>query len=379
MVRIGIEKLRDSIRGKRIGLLMNNTALDDDGQYLIETICLDWKADVKRLFAMEHGVWGELQPGIVVENQNDPITGLPISTLYGESGNRPNPSQIEDLDAIVFCAQDVGIRHWTYTMHMGYCMEAMAAAGKEMIVIDLPNPIGGDIVEGAPLEMSYTSLIGAYPIPLRHGMTAGEIALYINDACGIHCALTVIEMEGWNRGMWGDETGRFWVAPAPNVPTVDSLIGFAAIGLLQSTNVSVGRGTTNAFSLFGAPWMDGRMLTERINAMKMPGLHCLHKRYLPMFSQYAGEVCSGVLVLCDDRKAFRAVSADLRILHTLQQAYGDQFVQYNGKEGAFDRRAGTAKLHETLASGASIEPLVAEWEEQARLFAERRKPYLLYK
>ncbi len=378
MVRIGTMELREKVRGKRLALLMNNTALTNEGNYLIEEMAFGWDTAVVKLLAMEHGCWGALQPGLHVQHHQDPVTGVAVASIYSDDVRRPALDLFDDVDAVVFCAQDVGIRHWTYTMHMGYCMELAATTGTEVLVLDLPNPLGGRVVEGAPHDLKRTSLIGAYPIPLRHGMTVGEIALYINGVCGIGCNLSVIPMEGWTRNLFGDETGLYWTAPSPNVPTMESMFGFAALGLLQSTSVSVGRGTTVPFSLFGAPWMDGRAVAAELNAMRLPGLHCLHKPYLPMFSLFAGEMCSGVLVLCDDREAARPVAADLRILNLLRSMYGDRFTFDSGETGNFDKRAGTDKLGQILRAGADMEPLMREWTEQAALFERARKPYLLY-
>lgn len=377
MVRIEVAALEKKVRGKRLALLMNNTAVTGEGRYLAEEI-IGWGAEVVRLLAMEHGVWGTQQLRERVADHTDPLVGLPVASVYAGGSHRPRQGLLDDVDAVVFCAQDVGIRHWTYTTHMGYCMELAARTGTEVIVLDMPNPLGGEIIEGAPPHPAYYSLIGGYPYPLRHGMTICELALFINAAADIRCNLDVVPMTGWTRACWGDETGLLWTPPSPNLPTMDAVIGFAMMGLLQSTSLSVGLGTASPYQLFGAPWMDGRGVADSLNGMRLPGLRCLHKPFVPMYGAYAGEACSGVLLLCTDRAALRGVDIGLRILHLLRHRYGGQLAMEGGDSGDFDRRAGGAQLRQTLLGGGDIGPLMDQWRDGAEQFRRDRAPYLLY-
>jgi uncharacterized protein YbbC (DUF1343 family) len=283
---------------------------------------------------------------------------------------------LSGLDALVFGSLDIGIRYWTFTTTMTYCMEAAKEAGIEVIVVDYPNPIGGTIVEGCPMEAGQASFLCGYPVTLRHGMTVGELAMMFNKKYGISCELTVIRFEDWDREQWYDETGLLWTSPGPNIPTLDSVMGYAATGLLQSTNVSVGRGTTRSFELFGAPWTDGKDISEKINKLGIPGLFCIYKYFHPTFSKYTGETCSGVLLVVTDKKAFRPVTAAIHILSILAEDYPEH-IKFDD-EKFFDNRAGTSSLRKSLLEGRPAASILENWNLQAKQFDKDRQDYLLY-
>jgi uncharacterized protein YbbC (DUF1343 family) len=255
-------------------------------------------------------------------------------------------------------------------------MDAAAKVGTEVIVLDRPNPISGDIVEGNVVAPGYFSIIGGFDYPYRHGMTVGELALMYNDKYNVGCKLTVVPMIGWKRNMWYDDTGLLWTPPSPNIPVLNSLIAYATTGLLQSTNVSLGIGTTMPFNLFGAPWINGRDLAEKINNLKFPGLLCINKYFIPNYDIYKEEICSGVFLICLDRLSYRPVTAAIHILSLITRDYGDKFQFKSAK--SYDTRAGSSALRKDLLSGRSPENIVADWAADAAQFKKDRLPYLLY-
>ncbi len=376
IVNINIDKLKDAVKGKTIALMMNTSALTNTGKSLIDIMHFDWDMNIKFLLGMEHGVRGELQGGVKVKNCKDPVTGLQVISLYDFPGLRPPADLISQVDAVVFCAQDAGVRHYTYTPWMMFAMDAAAKGGTEIIVLDRPNPMGGDIVEGGVVEPKHFSIIGGFAYPYRHGMTIGELALMYNDKYKIGCNLTVIPMEGWKRSMWYDETGLLWTPPSPNIPVLDTLTAYATVGLLQSTNVSVGIGTTTPFNLFGAPWINGRNLAENINKLEFPGLLCIDKYFIPNYTQYQGQVCSGVMLICYDRLLYRPVTAALNILSLIVSDYSDKFNFTSVR--SYDDRAGSSSLRKDLLAGRPAKDIVSDWETQADKFRNERIPYLLY-
>lgn len=375
-VKIGLDRLKEAVRGKKIALMMNNTALTEEGKSLIDVMHFDWKCDIKFLLGMEHGVRGELKGGVKVKNIADPVTGLPVVSLYDFPGLKPPSELLATVEAVVFCAQDAGVRHYTYTPWMMFAMESASKVGTEIIVLDRPNPIGGDIVEGQTVKPGYFSIIGGFEYPYRHGMTQGELALMYNDTHELGCRLTVIPLEGYTRELWYDQTGLLWIPPSPNIPVLDTLVAYATTGLLQSTNVSTGIGTTVPFNLFGAPWMNGADMAKKLNSLNLPGLLCLDKYFIPNYSLYQGEVCSGVYLICKDRLAYRPVTAAIHLLSLLARDYKDHF-QFTSAN-SYDQRAGSSSLREDLLKGRDANSILAKWNEDAESFTRLRKPYLLY-
>ena len=375
-VKIGLDQLHQAVKGKKVALMMNNTALTDTGKSLIDVMHFDWHCDIGFLLGMEHGVRGELKGGVKVKNIADPVTGLPVVSLYDFPGLKPPSELLAKVEAVVFCAQDAGVRHYTYTPWMMFVMESAAKVGTEVIVLDRPNPIGGDIVEGQTVKPGFFSIIGGFEYPYRHGMTQGELALMYNDKHQVGCRLTVIPMEGYTRDMWYDQTGLLWIPPSPNIPVLDTLVAYATTGLLQSTNVSAGIGTTVPFHLFGAPWMNGRDMAEKLNCLNLPGLLCVDKYFIPNYSMYQEEVCSGVYFIITDRLSYLPVTAAIHLLSLLAHDYKVQF-QFTSIR-SYDQRAGSSKLREDLLKGREAKDILVEWDEDAKGFVQDRKPYLLY-
>ena len=383
-VKLACDALKERVKGKRIALMMNTTALDNEGRLLIDRIVDEKWAEVAFLLGMEHGVRGNLFAADENLEMKDPRTGLPIVNLYEYPGNRPPADRLREVDIVVFCAQDTGVRHWTYTPWMMTLLDSAAIAGCEVIVLDRPNPIRGDIVEGAPARSHYAGkmLLSGFEYPLRHGMTVGELALMYNDVKHVHANLTVLKMEGWTRGMWFFETGLPWVPASPNMPTVDTALYFAATGLIQGSNISLGAGSTTPFQYVGAPAFDGEKLASALNAQNLPGIYFLQKYYMtiPYESFYRGErtpvLTDGVLLLINDRNAFRAMDTQLAIMDTLHHLF-PTLVDFD-HHVASRTRMGTDEICDALASGEGLSALSEKWREESEAFKQASTPYLLY-
>jgi uncharacterized protein YbbC (DUF1343 family) len=293
------------------------------------------------------------------------------------TGKVPESTMIDDVDVLVYDIQDVGTRVYTYVATMAYAMQAAAESKTPFIVLDRPNPINGLTMEGPVLEYpDYSSFIGLYPVPERHGMTVGELALLINDLFLEKKAdLTVVPMEGWRREMWFDETCLPWVIPSPNMPTADTASVYPGQVCLEGTNVSEGRGTTRPFEIFGAPWIDGFELARKLNALDLPGVVFREAWFTPSFSKFAGEICGGAQVHVTDRRAYLSFATGLHVVKTLGDMYPEKF-QFH--LDYFDKVMGTAKVREWLERGRPVSEILRDLDAALRDFATLRRPYLLY-
>ncbi len=403
-VRPGLEVLLDSrldlIKGKRVGLITNPTGVDSRLRSGIDLLSRAEGVKLVGLYGPEHGVRGNAQAGEYVPFYLDEAYGLPVFSLYGQSqrpdpgmlhdidkymrsfdttgmGKTPEGSMIEDIDILIFDIQDVGTRVYTYVATMAYAMEAAAEGGISFVVLDRPNPINGSDMEGPVLEYpDFSSFIGLYPVPERHAMTVGELALLINDRfLEKKAELTVVPMEGWRRDMWFEETGLTWVIPSPNIPTPETAAVYPGQVCLEGTNVSEGRGTTKPFELFGAPWIDGYELANRLNRIELKGVVFREAYFSPTFSKFAGEMCGGAQVHIADRKAYRPIETALHIVKTIRDMVPDKF-QFHADY--FDKVMGTDKIRIGLEKGLSVGELLGAGEKDVKGFAELRRPYLLY-
>jgi uncharacterized protein YbbC (DUF1343 family) len=405
-VKLGIEVLLenrlDLIKGKKVGLITNPTGVDGRLQSDIDLLRQSGEVQLVALYGPEHGVRGNVQGGIYVPFYFDDKYGIPVFSLYGQSlkpdpgmfkdmdeymrsfdgdakgqGKIPEGTMLKDIDVLVFDIQDVGTRVYTYAATMDYVMQAAFQSGIPFIVLDRPNPINGLIMEGPVLEYpEFSSFIGLYPIPERHGMTVGELAQMINDRFLEKKAdLTVVPMRGWRRGMWFDETGLPWVIPSPNMPTLDTATVYPGQVCLEGTNVSEGRGTTRPFEMFGAPWIDGYELARKLNGLGLPGVSFREAWFTPSFSKFAGEQCGGAQVHVIDRNLYRSFETALHVVKTIQDMYPDKF-QFHADY--FDKVMGTSKVREALEKGLEVAEIVKAYEPGLKAFAEARKPYLLY-
>jgi uncharacterized protein YbbC (DUF1343 family) len=399
-LEIFLEKHLDLVKGKRVGLITNPTGTDPGLRSAIELFQANPAIDLAALYGPEHGVRGNAQAGEYVPFYYDEAFKLPVFSLYGQSfkpdpgmlknidaymrsfdtraaGKVPESAMVQGVDVLVFDIQDVGTRVYTYVATMAYAMQAAAESGIEFIVLDRPAPINGVEMEGAILEYpEQSSFIGLFPIPLRFGMTAGELARLFNDKFLARTAkLTVVPMEGWKREMWFDETGLPWIIPSPNMPTLDTATVYPGLVALEGTNISEGRGTTRPFELFGAPWIDGHALAAKLNALDLPGVRFREAWFTPWFSKYQGEICGGCQVHVTDRRAFRSVAAVLHIIAAVRSLYPDEFAFH---ADYFDKVMGTASIRKALEAGTEVGAILASLRPGLEAFSALRKPYLLY-
>ena len=382
-VTLACDELREHIAGKRVALMMNTSAIDNEGRLWIDVIVKEKWAEVAFFFGMEHGVRGNLYAGNGDDTDVDEATGVKIISLYPFPGLRPPVELVEQVDAVVFCAQDVGVRHWTYTPWMCTLIDSCAKADREVIIVDRPNPIRGDIVEGAPGE-KYVGmhLLSGFDYPLRHGMTVGELAVMYNEEKKIGAKLTVLKMKGWKRDMWYDETGLIWLPPSPNMPTVDTALYFAATGLLQSSNISLGIKTTTPFQYVGRPDFSGEALAEELNSRDLDGVYFVPKYYMAsvaLESGHPGELClcDGVMMVIHDRNTWRPVMTQLNIFDALFKLYPD-IINLDRDNRHSRVRMGTDKICDAFLARQSLAPVMEEWKQGAEEFMKRREKYLLY-
>lgn len=404
-VEVFLEKHLGLIERKKVGLITNPTGVDSDLETTIDRFYKNPAINLVALYGPEHGVRGNAQPGEYVafyvdEKYKIGTHNLPVFSLYGQSqkpemgmlknideymrsfdtqntGKIPESSMIEGIDVMIFDMQDIGTRIYTYIATMAYCMQVSAVGNIDFIVLDRPNPINGIDMEGPILEYpEFSSFVSLYPIPVRHGMTVGELATLFNDKfLEKKVNLTVIPMEGWRRQMWFDETSLPWVIPSPNMPTINTATVYPGQVFLEGTNISEGRGTTKPFELFGAPWIDGYELTKKLNGLKLAGVKFREAWFTPTFSKYKGELCGGAHIHVTDRSRYRPLESSLFMIKTIMDNYPDDFkfhAQY------FDKIMGTSEVREALEKGIEVREIIRRHEEDLKRFSESRKPYLLY-
>jgi uncharacterized protein YbbC (DUF1343 family) len=328
---------------------------------------------VKALFSPEHGIAGrEDRPD--VGHATDPATGLPIWSLYSGQNRRPNEEMLRDLDVLVFDVQDIGVRFYTYVSTMGYAMEEAARGKLPFYVLDRPNPLTGIYVEGPVLDKELESFIGYFPLPLRHGMTAGELARLFNEEKSIGADLHVVAMQGWQRGDWFDSTGLVWIDPSPNMRSFNAALLYPGVALLEyARNYSVGRGTDAPFEQVGADWINGRELAAELNSKFIPGVRFYPTRFRPASSNFEGALIEGVRFIITDREAFRGERLGLEIAAALGKLYPGK-IRLEANRGLI----GSVETIAALETGE--EPREIQWKEEQKLreFGQLREKYLLY-
>lgn len=399
-IEVLIEEYLDLIKGKKVGLVTNPTGVDSRLKSSIEILYEHPEVELVALYGPEHGVRGNTQAGEYVPFYTDEKYSLPVFSLYGqwkkpdakmikkmdeymrsfdtvESGKIPDKRVIESLDALIFDIQDVGTRIYTYIATMSYCMQVCAENNVQFIVLDRPNPINGKTMEGPILQYpEYSSFVGLYPIPVRHGMTTGELAQLFNDRFLEKKAnLAVIPMEGWKRDLFYDDTLLPWIIPSPNMPTLNTAIVYVGQVYLEGTNISEGRGTTKPFELFGAPWLDGYELTKKLNDLNMNGVTFREAWFTPTFSKYEGEMCGGSQIHITDRNEYSPYETTLWIIKTIRKLYPDCFLFH---KDYFDKISGTSRIREAIEEGVDIKDILREYANDLNEFSDLRKPYLLY-
>lgn len=382
--RLGIEVLLqdeiDLIKDKRVGLITNPTGVDQNVTSIVDLLFNNPDVNLTSLYGPEHGVRGSAQAGQYVEQYTDEKTGLPVYSLYGKT-KKPTPEMLSNVDVLLFDIQDVGARFYTYIYTMALAMEAAKENNIPIIVLDRPNPISGTKVEGPVLEDKYSSFIGEYPIPVRHGMTVGELAKLFNSEFNIGADLTVVEMEGWKRNMYFDETPSEWVLPSPNMPTLETAVVYPGAALIEGTNVSEGRGTTKPFELIGAPFINSDNLAAKLNSYKLPGVTFRAASFIPTFSKHANVLSHGIQIHVTDRNAFKPFETGLYIVKTIHDMYPNDF-QFRAPSAAgisfFDNLVGNGSIRADIEAGKSVEEMKAAWKTGLDEFNEIREKYLLY-
>lgn len=378
-VRPGIEVfLADvpaDLRGRRVGLITNHTGIDRERRTDIDLIAEHPDLTLVALMAPEHGIRGTLAPGEKVDDEVDSATGVPIYSLYKAEDRGPTPEMLRDVDVIVYDLQEVGGRTWTYVSTMALAMQAAARKGIPFVVLDRPNPIGGEIVEGAPLDPAFASFVGMYPIPARHGMTVGELATLFNGRHGIGADLRVMHAEGWQRDQWQDEAGLPWVNPSPNLRSLAALNNYPGTVYFEGTNLSEGRGTDRPFEQTGAPWLDAARLVQTANGWQLPGVRfeAVTLTIEPDAAKFPGQTLPGVRFEIVDRQTYRPVRTALRVIDEIRRQHPDDFAW----SGSLDRLAGTDRVRLAIEEG-TLPALLDEWDREAGAFVRERGPFLLY-
>ena len=381
LVRPGIEVLLsdslDLVRGRRVGLVTNHTGRGRDGTPSIDLLADHPEVDLVALFSPEHGIRGSAEAGEHVASGVDSRTGLPVHSLYGETV-RPTDEMLDGIEVLLFDIQDVGARYYTYLSTMALAMEEAGERGISFVVLDRPNPIGGDPVQGNILRPEFSSFVGLYPMPMRHGLTAGEFARMAVGEFGVEVNLSVAVAEGWTRTMPYQDTGIPWVAPSPNMPSVESALHYPGTCLFEGTPMSVGRGTDRAFQQVGAPWLDEDALAARLNALEVPGANFAATRFTPSApgdGKFGGVEVGGVRVEATGVDYDPTVAA-LALLVETRAMSGDR---WSWRDSHFDRLAGTDELRLAVEAGATYAELSAEWGTGLTEFLAQRAPYLLYR
>lgn len=387
-IALGIEVLLseklDILRGSRVGLICHPASVDHRLRHSADLLFAHPEVRLTALFGPQHGIRGETQDNMIEwEGFLDARTGIPIFSLYGQT-RQPTPEMLENVDVIIFDVQDVGTRVYTFNYTMALAMMSARALGKRMVILDRPNPIGGHHVEGSLLQIGCESFVGMFPIPMRHGMTTGELALLFNQEFGIQCDLEVVPMSGYDRSVWLDDTDSPWVLPSPNIPTLDSATVYPGMVLVEGTKISEGRGTTRPFELAGAPWINSYELAARLCEYELPGVHFRPHSFIPTFQKYTGEISHGVQVHVTDRAVFRPVITGMAFIKSIRDLYPSSFAwqdppyEYVHDRLPFDVIAGGPSMREAIESGASVGEMASSWTADESSFREQRRPYLLY-
>lgn len=389
-VKPGIEVLRDNgfaqLKGKRVGLITNPTGIDNNFRSTIDILHEAPGVTLTALFAPEHGVRGDVHAGDNVDNMVDPATGVTVYSIFGKT-HKPTPEMLKDVDVLIYDIQDIGCRSYTFISSMGEAMDACAELGKDFMVLDRPNPLGGNKVEGNLVEKGFESFVSRFPIPYLYGLTPGELAMYINQEglldSGKKVNLEVVPMEGWTRDMTFAETGMPWVLPSPHIPNPEIGLMYPVTGILGELYcMSIGVGYTLPFKLVGAPWVDGQELAKRLNALKLPGLYFRPISVKPFYSTFKGENISGVEIYITDRDAASLSLTQFYVMQELAQMYPDKkpFEICDSKRfSTFDKVTGTSEIRKRFTKNYKVDDIFDYWTKDDAKFKMKKSRYHIYK
>ena len=385
-VTLGFTRLLASgrLRGQRVGIVSNPASVDGAFTHVVDALIGAPGVTLGAIFGPQHGFRSDVQDNMIeTAHAEDAERRVPVYSLYSDT-REPTPEMLAGLDVLVIDLQDIGARIYTYVYTMANCLRAGARLGLPIIVCDRPNPIGGVAVEGPMLDPAYASFVGQFPIPMRHGMTIGELARLFNDHFGIGARLEVITLEGWSRDRYGDEAGAPWVMPSPNIPTLETAVVFPGTVLLEGTMASEGRGTTRPFELVGAPWVGAERLAADLNGRALPGVHFRAAVFEPTFQKHARTTCGGCQIHVTDRRAFRPVMTGVALIEAIRAQDPAAFAwrpppyEYEHDKQPIDILAGSPALREALESGARAEEIAATWPAAGAPFVAARARCLLY-
>jgi uncharacterized protein YbbC (DUF1343 family) len=385
-VRLGSDVLLSSgtLRGRRVGVVCNHASIDRGFQHIVDRLAAAEGVTLAAIFGPQHGFRSDLQDNMIeTPHADDASRRVPVYSLYSET-REPTSEMLKGLDVLVIDLQDIGARIYTYIYTMANCLRACGKHGVPVIVCDRPNPINGNDVEGQTLLRGYESFVGLFPIPMRHGMTIGELARLFNESFGLGASLEVARMDGWQRHMYADETGLPWVMPSPNMPTLDAAVVYPGTVLFEGTMLSEGRGTTRPFELVGAPWIEAERFAREMNALALPGAFFRPAVFEPTFQKHAKSTCGGCQIHVTDRAAFRPVLTGAALIQMFRRASPEKFswrqppYEYEHEKLPIDILAGSDTLRQQVEAGLAPTAIADSWRPDEAAFRDLRRAFLLY-
>ena len=389
MIRTGLDRFDKkwpaALAGSKVGLLVHPASINRRLEHASSLFLRSPKFEVKAFFGPQHGIRGETQDNMIEwKDFRERQSGLPVYSLYSET-RKPSAFMLKGIDALAVDLQDVGARYYTFIWTMELCMQACAETGKSVVILDRPNPLGGSIIEGPVLSPSFSSFVGLRPLPIRHGMTMAEIALYLKHAYYPSLDFHIIPMTGWERSQWFDATGLQWILPSPNMPTLDTAIVYPGMCLLEGTVLSEGRGTTRPFEIFGAPFVDPDRLVTRLHEFRLPGVVFRPLYFQPTFQKHADMICGGAQIHVIDRRRFKSFKTGVAVIKAIRDLYPKQSLwksppyEYEAEKMPIDILAGNDRLRTALEEGEGLDHMETWWSAECASFSRKvRNEYLIY-
>lgn len=385
-IKLGLENFLTEKRfgSQKIGLLCNQASVNHRFEHAADLFKREKNLNLTTLFGPQHGIRGDVQDNMIeTDHATDSVTGIPIYSLYSET-REPTPEMLHEVDVLVCDLFDVGCRVYTFIYTIANCLRAAGRLGKKVIVCDRPNPIGGRIIEGNLLDSKFASFVGQFPIPMRHGLTVGELALMFRDQFGIECELEVIKMQGWTRDLWYDETDAPWVMPSPNMPTLETATVFPGTVIFEGTQMSEGRGTTRPFEIVGAPFVSAQEYAEQLNKQNLPGVYFRPNNFLPTFQKHCQTGCGGVQIHVTDRQVFKPFLTGVALIQAAYQTYQTEFswknppYEYITHQNPFDVINGSQILRQMIEDNQPLAEIEAWWQKESQGFVRLKREFELY-